>query len=92
MNMLKFFIFYITLYFGTSINCFGQNIEELFRMMNIENCEDLTLTAKDSLLKYKIYEVPGGDSLENVQYKIDQIKEDYIKIFFYTMYTIFIYR
>lgn len=62
-----------------SLNAFSQSMVSIFRMLPVNCTPDLNLKAKNILLKSGTYILPGGDSVETVQYEIDTTHtDDYI--------------
>ena len=62
-----------------SLSAFSQSMVSIFRMLPANCTPGLDLKAKNILLKKGTYILPGGDSVETVQYEIDTTHtDDYI--------------
>jgi len=60
---------------------FGQTIEELFSVLPSEYTPYLSITGKDSLLKFKTYTIPGGDSVETLEVTFsEEVDVDFIRL------------
>jgi hypothetical protein len=61
------------------VTSYCQTIKSIFRQLPIECTPDLNNKEKEILLQKHSYTIPGGDSIETVNYTIDDMSKDYMQ-------------
>jgi hypothetical protein len=61
----------ICIFFPVSIKICGQSTVTFFRLLPPDCTPDLNAKEKNALLRKGTYTIPGGDSIETIQYTID---------------------
>ena len=66
------------------MNLFGQSMTEIFRLLPEDCTPELDLRQRDTLLQTGTYILPGGDSLETIEYELDSSGfSDYLRYGFH---------
>jgi len=77
-------ILIINLFFLSGINLFGQSMTEIFRLLPEDCTPELDAKQRDTLLQTGTYILPGGDSLETIEYELDSSGfSDYLRYGFH---------
>jgi hypothetical protein len=72
----------LILFVGLSLvsSSFGQSIQDLFKILPLQYTPDLTISARDSLLQFNSYTIPGGDTLSTEEVSITERQDDFLQL------------